>query len=162
MRKFNLVFLLTFLVLAGVCSAEDFLGAPVLPGGNVVSKTPERLEITYDMTIDQAIVFYQKALENEPDVKFRERTGQTYIEDHSSRPWHSIRLTKSDPNRITIVTMKDNWTWILGTLVLRFIGVFVVLLILYLAMAVSGRILSRFGAPKEQPKAPQKPSAVTS
>ena len=39
--------------------------------------------------------------------------------------------------------MKDNWTWIIRTLVLRYIGVFVVLLILFLGMTVSGSIISR-------------------
>ena len=160
MRRFYLVLLLTFFVPAGVCSAQDFLGAPVLPGGSVVSKTPERLEMTYHTTLDKALAFYQNALENEQDIKFRDRRGQTYIEDQGARPWHSIHLIKNEPGKITIVTLKDNWTWILGTLILRFVGVFMVLLTLYLAMAVSGRVLSKFGAKAEQPKVPQKPSAV--
>jgi len=41
------------------------------------------------------------------------------------------------------VFMKDRWTWIIGTLVLRYIGVFVVLLFLLLGMIVSGAIISR-------------------
>ena len=39
--------------------------------------------------------------------------------------------------------MKDNWTWIIGTLVLRYIGVFVVLLVLLIGMSISGAIISR-------------------
>jgi Na+-transporting methylmalonyl-CoA/oxaloacetate decarboxylase gamma subunit len=39
--------------------------------------------------------------------------------------------------------MKDNWTWIIGTLILRFVGVFVVLLFLLIGMYVSGWIISR-------------------
>jgi Na+-transporting methylmalonyl-CoA/oxaloacetate decarboxylase gamma subunit len=39
--------------------------------------------------------------------------------------------------------VKDNWTWIIGTLVLRFIGVFVVLLFLRVGMYISGTIISR-------------------
>jgi hypothetical protein len=42
----------------------------------------------------------------------------------------------------SVVIMKDNWTWIIGTLILRYIGVFVVLLILYLGMSISGRIMT--------------------
>ena len=160
MRKFCLIFILTALVFARASSAEEFLGAPVLPGGNVVTQSSDRLEIAYDMTLDKAIAFYRQALEKEENVKFRDRKGQTYIEDHGARAWHSIRLVRNSPGKITIITMKDNWTWILGTLVLRFIGVFAVLLCLYVAMAVSGRILSRLGAREKQPGSPQKPAAV--
>jgi len=39
--------------------------------------------------------------------------------------------------------VKDNWTWIIGTLVLRYIGVFMVLLFLFLGMTISGAIISR-------------------
>jgi hypothetical protein len=39
--------------------------------------------------------------------------------------------------------MKDNWTWIIGTLILRYIGVFVVLIVLLIGMSVSGAIISR-------------------
>ncbi|MBI4776535.1 MAG: hypothetical protein HY788_20565 [Deltaproteobacteria bacterium] len=153
MRKFSLIVLLTFLFLPGVSSSEEFLSAPVLPGGNVVSKSPERLEIAYDLTLDQVIAFYRQALEKEPNVKFRDRKGQVYIEDHAARPWHSIRLVRNSPGNITVVTMKDNWTWIIGTLVLRFIGVFVVLLVLYVAMVISGSVLSRIGSRQKQPSA---------
>jgi Na+-transporting methylmalonyl-CoA/oxaloacetate decarboxylase gamma subunit len=43
----------------------------------------------------------------------------------------------------TIVISKDNWTWIIGTLILRFFGVFMVLIVLLGAMSVSGAIISR-------------------
>lgn len=39
--------------------------------------------------------------------------------------------------------MKDNWTWIIGTLVLRYIGVFIVLIVLLFGMTISGAIISR-------------------
>ncbi len=40
--------------------------------------------------------------------------------------------------------MKDSWTWIIGTLVLRYIGVFIVLIVLLIGMTVSGAIISGF------------------
>jgi len=49
--------------------------------------------------------------------------------------------------------MKDNWTWIMGTLLLRFIGVFIVLLVLFLALSVSGAIISRIVKPEGDQKA---------
>jgi hypothetical protein len=52
----------------------------------------------------------------------------------------------------SVVIMKDNWTWIIGTLILRYIGVFVVLLILYLGMSISGRIMTSWGRRMEARK----------
>ncbi len=126
-----------------VSFAKDFLGAPVMPGGKVVSQTDERLEKTYDVSYDAAVKFYQEALKGEKDIKVRDRGTQTLIEDHSNRPWHSVTVTKVTEGRTDIVLLKDNWTWILGTLILRFFGVFVVLVVLYIALSISGAIISR-------------------
>jgi hypothetical protein len=126
-----------------VSFAEDFFGAPVMPNGKVVSQTDERLEKTYNVSYDDAVKFYQEALKGEKDLKFRDRGGQTYIEDHSNRPWQSITITKVGADRTDIILVKFNWTWIFGTLVLRFFGVFIVLFVLYVALSISGAIISR-------------------
>jgi hypothetical protein len=123
--------------------AEDFLGAPVMPGGKVVSQTDSRLEKTYDVSYEAAVKFYQEALKEEKDIKFRDRGTQTLIEEYSNRPWHSISIAKVDEGRTDIVLLKDNWTWILGTLTLRFFGVFAVLIVLYIVLEISGAIISR-------------------
>ena len=133
-----------------VSFAEDFLGAPVMPGGKVVSQTDDRLEKTYVVSYDAAVKFYQEALKGEKDIKVRDRGGQTLIEDHSNRPWHSVTITKAAEDRTDIVLLKDNWTWILGTLTLRFFGVFVVLVVLYIALSISGAIISRMVKAQEQ------------
>jgi len=49
--------------------------------------------------------------------------------------------------------VKDNWTWIIGTLILRYIGVFVVLMIVLLGMVVSGKIITSFVRRAEAKKA---------
>jgi len=123
--------------------AEDFLGAPVMPDGKVVSETPERLEKTYNVPFHAAVKFYQDALKGEKDIKFRDWGAQTRIEDHSNRPWQSITITKAAEDRTDIVFLKFNWTWIFGTLILRFFGVFVVLIVLYVSMSISGAIIPR-------------------
>jgi hypothetical protein len=46
-------------------------------------------------------------------------------------------------DKTEIVLMKDNWTWIMGTLTLRFFGVFAVLMVLYVVLLISGAIISR-------------------
>ncbi|MCJ7594748.1 MAG: hypothetical protein MUO52_08280 [Desulfobacterales bacterium] len=124
--------------------AEDFLGVPIMPDGKVLLKTKSRLEMASPMSHDEVKGFYEEALKNQKDIKFRNWADATYIEDDSNRKWHSITISKKpDQGMTSIVIMKDNWTWIIGTLVLRFIGVFVVLLCLFGGMSIAGSIISR-------------------
>ena len=97
--------------------------------------------------------FYQEALAGYQDIKFRDWKDYTYIEDDGNLSWHSITISKQDTGGATIVIVKDNWTWIIGTLVLRYIGVFVVLLLLLIGMSISGAIISRFFKEDAQPSA---------
>ena len=94
------------------------------------------------MTHDEVLAFYKEKLEGMKDIKIRDWKDQSYIEDDSNRPWHSITLEKEYKDGTQVVIVRDNWTWIIGTLVLRYIGVFVVLLVLLIGMTVSGKIIS--------------------
>ena len=123
--------------------AEDFLGAPVITSGKTILKTESRLEMVSPFTHEDALRFYEKALQKHKDIKFRDWEDATYIEDDGNLPWHSITISKEDKDGAGIVIVKDNWTWIIGTLVLRYIGVFMVLLFLFLGMTISGFIISR-------------------
>ena len=138
MKKSVMLLFALLVLLPAFTYAEDFLGAPVIPGGKVINKTANRLEIMTHMTHDQVLSFYKEALKKEEDIKFRDWKDQTYIEDDGNRRWHS------------------NWTWIVGTLILRFVGVFFVLLVLFLGMAVSGGIISRLIKKTEARKAEAK------
>jgi len=122
--------------------AEDFLGAPVVPQGKEIKKTDSRLELKTDLSHDEVVTFYKKALKNLKDIKFREWKEATYIEDDGNLEWHSITISKVDKEGTSVTIVKDNWTWIIGTLVLRYIGVFVVLMVLFLGLLISGRIIS--------------------
>lgn len=121
---------------------EDFLGAPVIPGGTTVLSTGDRLEKKYEMSYQDALKFYKEVLSKEEHVKFWDRGDATHIEDHLSRPWHSITISESGKG-VDLVILKDNWTWIIGTLVLRFLGTFAVLTALYITLSISGTIISR-------------------
>lgn len=142
MKKVILTIILLFFLLPSFAVADDFLGAPVISGVNIVKKTKARLEMTTDMTHDQALAFYREALDSLPDIKFRDWKDATYIEDDGKLDWHSITISKKGDNGTEIVIAKDSWTWIIGTLVLRYIGVFVVLLCLFLGLSISGKIIS--------------------
>ncbi len=132
--------------------AEEFLGAPVIPQGKTLQRNKTRLEIKTDLSHDDALKFYKNALKGEEDIKYREWKDATYIEDDGKREWHSITISKGDETA-TVIIAKDSWTWIMGTLFLRYIGVFVVLLILFLGMNVSGNIISRMIKKIEMKKA---------
>jgi len=125
-------------------SADDFLGAPLMNEGQIVVKTDSRLVMTTPLSHDKIMDFYRTALKDQKDIKFRDWKDASYIEDDGKRQWHSITVSKGDGKAGTTVTIvKDNWTWIIGTLLLRYVGVFVVLMILFLSMTVAGKIISR-------------------
>jgi hypothetical protein len=132
------------LVIPGTLMAEDFLGLPLMPGGKVVLKQKGRLEMALPVPHDQVVAYYKEALKDEKDIRYRDWKDSTYIEDDGNRPWHSITISKEPEQGMTnVVIVKDNWTWILGTLILRFIGVFAVLVVLFGGMSLSGAIISR-------------------
>jgi len=141
--KYPYLCLVLFLLYPVYSSAGDFLGAPVIPEGEIIEKTDARLELKTDLSHDETVSFYKEALKGMTDIKFRDWSESTYIEDDGKRPWHSITISKEGKEGTTVVIIKDNWTWIIGTLILRYIGVFVVLIVLLIGMSISGAIISR-------------------
>jgi hypothetical protein len=145
MKRLMLLTVIFCFLLSGAAAAqsvpEAFLGVPV-PEGEEIKRTDERLEVKSPMTHDEVLSYYKQKLEGMEDIKIRNWSDQSYIEDDSNRPWHSITIDKEYKEGTKIVIMKDNWTWIIGTLLLRYVGVFVVLLVLLVGMTVSGKIIS--------------------
>ncbi len=143
MKSAILFFAVAFcVIIPGSASAEKFLDAPVVPGAKTLNKTDARLELKTDLSHDELVAFYKEALKDLKDIKFRVWKDATYIEDDGNRPWHSITISKTNSRGENVVIIKDNWTWIIGTLILRYIGVFVVLMVLLLGMSVSGKLIS--------------------
>jgi hypothetical protein len=143
MKELLLPIFIFFLTIPAPLCAEGFLGAPLIPGGETIQKTETRLEMKSHLSHDEIVEFYRQALKKHKDIKFRDWEDATYIEDDGRLTWHSITISKQTKDGANIVIVKDNWTWIIGTLVLRFIGVFVVLLFLMVGMYISGTIISR-------------------
>ncbi len=141
MKKAAILLLVLFTIPA-TSSAEDFLGAPLVSKRHENLKTDARLEMKTQLSHDEVVSFYMERLKNVPDTKFRDWKDATYIEDDGALPWHSITISKEYENGTTIIIVKDNWTWIIGTLILRYIGVFAVLMVLLVGMVVSGKIIS--------------------
>jgi len=123
--------------------AEEFLGAPVLPGGRTIRSHETISERSYDVSQEQVLNFYQESFKDQKDLKFGHLGSQITIEDHGRLPWHKITISGVDRGQTTVIITKDSWTWIIGTLTIRFFGVFVVLLVLYLIMSGSTAIIFR-------------------
>lgn len=142
MKKLLLLVSLTlfFPLTAG---ADDFLGAPVIPQGKTTLKTDVRLELKVPLSHSEVVSFYRTALKDFQNIKFREWKDATYIEDDGNMPWHSITISRGGKGETGVVIVKDNWTWIIGTLVLRYVGVFMVLMLVFLGMSLSGAVISR-------------------
>ena len=143
MKKTALLFLI-LLMFPVASNADDFLGAPVISQGKENLRTDARLEMKASLSHDEVVLFYREQLKGVPDIKFRNWPDATYIEDDGALPWHSITISKDETDGATIVIVKDNWSWIIGTLILRYIGVFAVLMILLVGMVVSGKIITAF------------------
>jgi len=143
MKKYMFIMACIFFSLTFSAGADDFLGAPLISNGKIVIKTDTMLEMTTAMTHDQVLEFYKDALAGQSDIKYRDWKEATYIEDDGNLAWHSITIQKAGIKGTTITIAKDSWTWIIGTLVLRFVGVFIVLSALFLGMSVSGKIISK-------------------
>jgi hypothetical protein len=152
MKKIMLIFILLLIACPVSTDAEDFLGAPLIPDGKIIKKTGKRLEMKTDLSHEEALAYYREALIGLEDIKFRDWKTDTYIEDDGALAWHSITISKDDGQGTTIVIMKDSWTWIMGTLLLRYVGVFVVLLFLLVGMSLSGAIISRSVKKSEEKK----------
>jgi hypothetical protein len=143
----NLTLLIVFacfcMINAPRLGAEDFLGAPVIPDGKMMQKTENRLEIVSQLPCDEVIQFYKKALKGYRDIKVREWKDETHINDYGKLSWHSITISKQERCGTTVIIKKDSWGWVFGTLMLRFIGVFVLLLLLMLGIYIFADILPR-------------------
>jgi hypothetical protein len=134
----QVILLIFFASLAG---SEDFLGAPVIPYKETVQKTDARLRLLTDLSHDDAVAFYRDAFKDEKDIKFRDWKNATYIEDDGNREWHSVTISKDTKGGATVTITKDSWSWILGMLAFRFLGVFIVLCVLFMGMKISAAII---------------------
>ena len=130
----------------------QWLGAPIMPGGKEGTKESGRLAIEYNKPYKEVLVWYQDALKNYPDARYRNWEEEMYIEDQGGSKWHAIKISKTGGPNTTVTIVKDNWTWIMATLLIRFTGVFVVLLVLWIFLNISTTIVLRAIKSEEKKK----------
>jgi len=121
----------------------QWLGAPIMPEGREVAKESGRLSTEYGMPYKQVLTWYKDALKDYPDARYRDWDEEMYIEDQGGSKWHAIKISKTGGAKTTVTIVKDNWTWIMATLFIRFAGVFIVLLILWLFLNIATFIMLR-------------------
>jgi hypothetical protein len=124
-------------------SPDKYFNAPVMPGGADISSDGTRMQLAYDVPYETVLAWYKEALKNYKDEKYRDWADQMYIEDQGGAKWHSIGISKGGGNKTTVTIVKDNWTWIFSTLLIRFAGVFVILLALWALLSLSNAIMKK-------------------
>jgi len=122
----------------------QWLGAPIMPDGTTLKQGSGRLSTDYNLPYTQVLTWYQEALNKYPHTKYRDWKEEMYIEDQGASKWHAIIISKTGGPKTTVTIVKDNWTWIIATLFVRFAGVFVVLLVLWIGLNISGYAMKRF------------------
>jgi hypothetical protein len=117
-------------------------GAPIMPDGRTVTTDPGEIVIEYDAPYARVLSWYQQALTRYPDARYRDWSDEMYIEDQGVSRWHAIKLSKTGGATTRVTIKRDNWTWIIATLVIRFTGVFVVLVVLWIGLKLAGALVS--------------------
>jgi hypothetical protein len=147
MKRIALILALAiFLATTGLQASENFQ-APVPAGGKLLSsEDPGTINLLYqDKTLEEIIKFYKDRLEGNENINWKEpeTSRRVIIHDWGNREWHMIEVISRDTDRgVEITINRDSWTWIIGTLVIRFVGVFTVLVILMISLYISGGIMT--------------------
>lgn len=115
----------------------QWLGAPIMPDGMKVKEEPDRLITEYNLPYDKVFAWYKEALQKYPDARYRDWEEEMYIEDQGVSKWHAIKISKTNGPKTFVTIQKDSWSWIIATLFIRFTGVFVVLLVLWVALNIA-------------------------
>jgi len=137
----------------------QWLGAPIIPEGIKVSEKGGRHVTEYNLPYDKVLAWYRDALKKYPDTRYRDWKEEMYIEDQGVSKWHSIKISKTGGSKTLVTIQKDNWTWIMATLFIRFVGVFVVLLVLWISLKIAILVMLKF---VKEEKATQKPATAPS
>ncbi|MBN2038705.1 MAG: hypothetical protein JW864_01605 [Spirochaetes bacterium] len=118
-------------------------GFPVPKDGQSipVSDSDDHAYLYTSISLSDIEVFYQHEFQDDDTINWRKSDDNGFIiDDWGNRDWHKITVIDNGKDGIQITVQPDKWTWIIGTLVIRFIGVLIVLSILMFFIYVSGSI----------------------
>ncbi|MFH1035537.1 MAG: hypothetical protein V1806_13595 [Pseudomonadota bacterium] len=143
MKKFIAMTALFIWALAAPALAEEFGTLPIMDGGQVVKSNENELIKEYNLAPQAVWEYYKGILSQDKEIRFTDRGHLYTIEDLGSRPWRRIAITKTQPDKTMMTVDMLTWKWIMIMLSLRFMAVFVVLLVLYLATFLGTSLLAR-------------------
>jgi len=127
--------------------------APVPEGGNLISgkETNKEIYIYNNTTLAEIDKFYKNTFKDYPGLSRQKAESPKVISmnDWGNSKWHNITITDKDKDGIEIVITRDSWTWIIGTLVIRFVGVFIILATLMIFMFISSYFFTRYDSKKK-------------
>lgn len=145
MKKLNILLITGIVLLSSVVLASGMKVS--LPEGGILLSEKDAYDLVYqypELTLADAEIFFRNEFkddEAEVNWKISDDKNEYTINDWGSRDWHKITIHKmADNNGVEISVQKDSWTWIIGTLVIRFVGVLIVLSLLMIALYISGAI----------------------
>lgn len=158
MKRLLLLIAVVGLVALNNLSAEESFQAPLLDGGkSIPGNNKGTINLVYEnLAFKEVADFYKSELGDQSEIKWHKLVDQEkiVIYDWGNRKWHRINITDEGKGTGVLVTIrKDSWTWIIGTLIIRFIGVFIVLIVLMVALFISGKILPMIKEKQEPKKA---------
>lgn len=153
-----LILTLSLLISSSVLYASEHFNAPLPAGGKIfLSEKSNIVNLQYgNLSFKEITNFYKNEFQNKDDIDWNEfeKSERILIYDWGNRKWHRINIVDKGHGKGILVTIsKDSWTWIIGTLAIRFVGVFVVLIILMIALYISGSLISLSKAKTEDKKA---------
>jgi hypothetical protein len=143
MKKLIAMSALLLWALAAPALAEEFGTLPIMDGGRTVQASNSELVKEYDQAPEAVWQFYKGILGQDKEIRFTDRGHLYTIEDLGSRPWRRIAITKTQPGKTMVTIDMLTWKWIMIMLSLRFMAVFVVLLVLYMATSLGTSLLAR-------------------
>lgn len=147
MNKLSLFLVMTILIALPRLYASENFQAPIPAGGKLLP-TDNSANVNYhyeELSLKEIKSFYKNEFKDEADINWNELKDRSriIIYDWGNQKWHKINIIDKGHDKGLLITIsKDSWTWIIGTLVIRFVGVFAVLVILMIALYISGSILS--------------------
>jgi hypothetical protein len=127
-------------------ASADFIPSVPEGGEQVPGSSSGMVKYNYqNMAVQQIAAFFMHEFKENANISFREiqGKGEIVINDWGNSKWQKIHIAVNGDAGTIVTITKDSWTWILGTLVIRFVGVFVVLTVLLIVLNILSAIVSR-------------------
>ncbi len=131
--------------------AEEYGTVVLMDGGKTISSDSEEMIMEYNASPQTLLEHFKSQFGEDKEIRFRDRGDMFTVEDMGSRPWRRIIISKAAPDKTTVTVNMLTWKWITIMLALRFMGVFIVLLVLFISMSLATNMIRRI----VEKKAPQ-------